>query len=102
MTQTSEKRKLLEGLVALGLSLSEAVARTLACSLSEFARRHGFRHTEVSMCLLAYHQRIYPEIRDAIAVELDMTRDEIDALIEAQRERNVVSGEPETVTEPAA
>lgn len=71
-------------MMAVGLSASEAVQRALGISLSEFGRRNGFRQTEVSMCLLGYPDRGYPEIRDAICAELGITRDFLDAKIEEQ------------------
>ena len=87
MPPTTEKIKLIEAALSLGFSLSEAVQKALGGSLSDFAERHGARQTEVSMCLLGYHQRVYPEIRDALCTELEIKREELDRLIDDERQR---------------
>jgi hypothetical protein len=69
-------------LLALGSTLAQAVGNVLQGSLTEIAGRHGFRQTEVSMCLRNYPGRSYPRIREALAADLGITRLEIDELIE--------------------
>jgi hypothetical protein len=86
MGATHEKIKQIEGLMAFGLSVSHAVFKALGCTRGEFAERHGVAPPEVSMCLLGYHQRTYPQIRDAICAELDIPREYLDRLIDTQRQ----------------
>lgn len=84
MAETNPKVQQVEALIAAGLSVSEALNRVLGGSTA-FADRNGFRQPEVTMCFRAYHQRTYPEIRDAAARELDATREWIDGLIDNQK-----------------
>ena len=84
MPETHEKIKQIDALTDLGLDVSEAVQRALGVSLSEFGRRQGFSSAEITMCLRGYHQRVYPEIRDAICAELDLPREYLDRLIDGQ------------------
>lgn len=91
MPAESPKINQIKGLVSHGLTVSEAVQKALDISLSEFARQHGFRSGEVSMCLLGYHQRTYPEIREAIAAALDVPREFIDQLIDDERSTEAVN-----------
>lgn len=85
MSVTAEKIKQIEGLIGFGSTLPEAVSKALGSTLTEFALRYGWRHSEVSMCLNGYHQRTYPEIRDAICAELEIPREYLDRLIDAQK-----------------
>lgn len=85
MARESEAIKTIEGALGLGFSVSEAVQRALDCSLSAFARRHEVRRVEVSMCLNAHEGRVYPEIRDFLASDLDVPREYVDGLINRQR-----------------
>lgn len=82
--------KLIEAALEMGFPLTDAVARALGCSLTEFA---GDRFTvqAVSMCLRSYENRVYPEIRDALAESLDVTRSFIDDIIERARSRQAVA-----------
>lgn len=84
-----DKSKQIEALVALGLTVSEAVFKALGCTSTEFAERHSVRQNEVTMCLRAYHHRGYPAIRHALAEELGVTRPWLDNLIDSQREAEV-------------
>lgn len=70
-----------EGALDLGFSLTEAVQRALGSSISAFAAKYGHRQSEVSMCLLGYEGRVYPEIRNDLAAELDVSREAIDRWI---------------------
>ncbi len=84
MTRTKDSVKVIEGALSLGFTLPEAVSRALGTSLGDFARQNDVRATEVSMCLNAYHQRTYPNIRDAICEALGIPREYLDRLIEAE------------------
>lgn len=81
MVAHSDASKTIREALRLGFSLSDAVQRALNRPLSEFAAQHGFRKSEVSMCLLGYHQRAYPNIRDAICNEIRISRQFLDAQI---------------------
>lgn len=85
MDAQTEKIKQVEGLIEHGLEVSEALNTVLGGSTA-FADRHGFRQPEVSMCFRAYHQRTYPDIRDAACADLGATREWLDALIDGQRQ----------------
>lgn len=84
MPVKSQKIKQVEGLIAHGLEVSEALNTVLGGSTA-FAKRNGFRQEEVTMCFRAYHQRTYPDIRDAAARELEAERQWLDRLIDAQK-----------------
>lgn len=64
-------------------SPSEIIRLALPMTLTAFAEKHGFTKAEVSQCLSGY--RPHEKIRDALAVELEATRDEVDAVLEANR-----------------
>lgn len=55
--------------------------RERGLQLQQFARKHNLWIEQVSMCLAG--DRPYPEIRDAFAAELDLSREAIDAFIDA-------------------
>lgn len=52
-------------------------------SVSAFAKKHDLWKQEVSMCLRG--ERPYPEIREAIAKELDLERGTVDELIDGEK-----------------
>lgn len=84
MADASEVVARLEAAMGLGFTLSEAVQKALGRSLTAWAEDHGHRQNEVTMCLRAYHQRTYSAIRDELARDLGITREEIDRLIDGQ------------------
>lgn len=84
MADASDQLGRLESALALGFSLSEAVQKLLG-SLTAWAEAKGHRGNEVSMCLLAYHQRTYSAIRDDLAKDLGITREDLDRLIDGQK-----------------
>lgn len=84
MPQGPEAVKLVEGALALGFSLSEAIQRALGCSLSAFAADIGVGRSEVSMCLNKYEGRIYEQIREALAQRLGVDRSQVDAWIDGE------------------
>lgn len=51
-------------------------------SLKGFARKHGLWVQEVSFCIRG--ERPHPEIREALAAELDLPRGTIDQLIDGK------------------
>lgn len=67
--------------------------RERGLQLQEFARKHNLWVEQVSQCIRGV--RDYPEIRDALAAELGLTRTQIDELIDGARTRSDAS-------EPAA
>lgn len=69
-----------------GADKLSALLRARGYSLASYARARGFWPEQVKMAL--YGMRPYPEVRDALAADLDIPRDEIDRLIdEGQAER---------------
>lgn len=80
----SEPMARLQAAVALGFTVSEAVQKLLGRTLTSWAEANGHRQNEVTMCLLKYHQRIYPEIRDGLARDIGVTRAEFDSFIDGQ------------------
>lgn len=52
-------------------------------TVRDFARKHDLWRENVSRCMGG--KRPLPEIRDALAEELDLPREKIDALIEEER-----------------
>ena len=48
--------------------------------LQDFAQKHNLWIEQVSMCLKG--DRPYPEIRDALAAELSLSREQVDGLID--------------------
>jgi len=88
--------KLISVSLELGYSLSEAVQRALGSTLTDFAKRHDFRQVEVSMCLLGYPQRIYPDIRKALCRELGVPRSFLDDKIETQAALRAAPGKLKT------
>lgn len=62
---------------------ADLVKLALPTSSKDFAERHGFTKYEVSQCLTGYKR--HEKVRDALAVELGVGRDEIDELLDAQR-----------------
>ena len=85
--------KTIETAFALGFSLPDAIQRALERPLTEFGLERGFRKSEVSMCLNGYHQRVYPEIRDALCDELSIDREFLDAKIDEQAARAAATAE---------
>lgn len=81
MPQSSEAVKRIEAALDLGFPLSDAVNRVLGRSLASFAREHGYRESEVSMCLRGYAGRVYGDLRDDLASELGIERQDLDRLI---------------------
>lgn len=79
--ESHSNAQLIEGALALGFTLSEAVQRALGRSLSEFAEAHGHRQSEVSMCLGGYPGRIYAQVRDDLCAELSIERATLDRWI---------------------
>lgn len=59
---------------------AEIIRLALPMTLTAFADKHGFSKAEVSQCLSGY--RPHEKIRDALARELDATREEVDQLLE--------------------
>lgn len=84
MPVTGSPVKLIEGALALGFSLSEAVQRALGESLTAWGARRAFGQSEVSMCLRFYENRVYGEIRDALASDLGTDRERVDRWIADQ------------------
>lgn len=81
MPQRPNPVNVVEGALALGFSLSEAVQRALGQSLSAFAAKYGHRPSEVTMCLTSYEGRVYPAVRDDLATELGVDRETVDRWI---------------------
>lgn len=88
MPQAIGRVNLVEGALALGFTLPEAVQRALGEPLSGWAARRGFTPQAVSMCLRGYESRIYPEIRDALAEDLGTERERVDRWIAEQTSRS--------------
>lgn len=82
MPATANRVKLIDGALALGFSLAEAVQRALNESLSAWGARHGFTPSEVSMCLRFYERRVYSPVREALALDLGTERSRVDQWIE--------------------
>ena len=57
----------------------KALLRARGLSLKDFARKHNHWVSDVSRCLTS--DRALPEIRDALAAELDLTREQVDGLL---------------------
>lgn len=91
MPRGTEAIKVVEGALALGFSISEAVQRALGTTLTAFAGER-FAVQEVSMCLRNYGGRVYPEIRDALSETLDIPREYLDRLIEEQAAKTATEG----------
>jgi hypothetical protein len=81
MPHGTEAVKVIDGALALGFSLSEAVQRALGRTLTAFAADKPYSVQSVSMCLAAYEGRVYPEIRDDLCAELEIPREYIDGRI---------------------
>lgn len=62
-----------------------ALLRARGYSLAGYARARGFWPEQIKMAL--YGTRPYPEVRDALADDLELPRDEVDRLIDGQAER---------------
>jgi hypothetical protein len=88
ITTALPKSMVVEGALALGFSLAEAIQRALSTTITRFAQERGYRQVEVSMCLNAYEGRVYAIIRDDIAAALGVSRERVDGWIEAQSARN--------------
>jgi hypothetical protein len=82
MSRPDDPVKRIEDALVLGFSLSEAVQKVLGRPLAAFARDHGYRQSEVSMCLGRYPGRVYAGIRSDLARELGIDRRELDRLID--------------------
>lgn len=91
MPESTDTVKLIEGSLALGFSLSEAIQRALGQSLSQFGRERGHGRSAVSMCLTFYGGRTFGNVRDDLAETLGVSREQIDNWIESQRETEKVS-----------
>ncbi len=76
--------KVVEGALALGFTLSEAMQRALGRTLSAFGQEFGHSPSEVSMCVRRYEGRIYPDIRESFARALRVDRAKVDEWIDAQ------------------
>jgi hypothetical protein len=85
MATGTEAIKIIEGALALGFSLSEALQRALGISSwASLASEKPYSPQSVSMCLNAYEGRVYPEIRNDICSALEISREYLDALIARQ------------------
>ena len=84
MRHTNDAIKLIEGSLALGFSLSEAVQRALGGSLADFARESGHSRSAVSMCLSFYDGRVFATVREDLASALGVPREYLDRIIEEQ------------------
>lgn len=62
-----------------------ALLRARYRTMQRFAQAHGLYPQQVTMTLDG--DRAYPEVRDALAKDLDLPRAEIDWLIDGDRER---------------
>lgn len=62
--------------------------RDKGLQLQDFARKHNFWVEQLTFCLKG--ERPYPEIRDALAAELDLDRAVIDQLIDGEPIRQAV------------
>lgn len=82
MAISVDRVKVVDGALALGFSLGEAVQRALGKSLTAWGEAHGFSSSEVSMCLRYYERRVYGLIRDALAADLGTNRARVDTWIE--------------------
>ena len=58
----------------------KVLLRDRGLQMQDFARKHGLWVEQLSMCLRG--ERPYAEIRDALATELELSRETIDALID--------------------
>lgn len=83
MRGNPEKIKRLKRLMTVhGDTLADVVRKELGTSLNAFAEKNGFKRAEVSMLLNAHRHRLYPRIRLALAVALEITSGEVDRLID--------------------
>jgi hypothetical protein len=62
---------------------AEIVRLALPMTLTAFAEKHGFSKAEVSQCLSGY--RPHEKIREALRIELEATREELDQLLDGHR-----------------
>lgn len=85
MPQGTEAIKVVEGALSLGFSVSDALQRALGMTFTEFASAKSYSVQSVSMCVRFYDGRVYPEIRDDICTALELPREYLDRIIEAQR-----------------
>lgn len=63
-----------------------ALLKTRYRTIQRFAQAHGLYPQQVTMTLDG--DRAYPEVRDALAEDLDLPRAEIDRLIDGDAERS--------------
>lgn len=82
MHRGSDAVNIVEGALALGFRLPEAIGRALGRPVAQVAANHGFSRSEASMCLNGYPSREIPDLRDAFAEELGIDREVVDRWIE--------------------
>lgn len=71
-------------LIAAGSHPRDAIKSALGCTFSDFAERHGFVPSAVSMCVHG-HQR-HEKVRKALAEELNVGREWLDSILDGQVE----------------
>lgn len=81
VTTTPSKAQRVEAALDLGFTFSEAVQRALGCGITALAEKYGVPQPTLSMCLLAYEGRVYPDLRERIAADLNASRDQVDEWI---------------------
>lgn len=91
MARGANKIKVIEGALALGFDLTEAVGRALGGTLTAFAEQRGYTKQALTMCLRAYDGRTYSDIRDAICAELGIPREYLDRLIDSRNKKGVAA-----------
>jgi predicted Fe-Mo cluster-binding NifX family protein len=69
--------------IAAGVSVPDAIKAALPGTASAFAERHGFLKPHVSMCI--YGRGRYETVRAALASELNVEREWLDEVLDAQR-----------------
>lgn len=74
-------------LVAAGVSFPAAVKAALGMSIRDFADRHGILESAVSGLINGSTPYPYQKERAALAKELDVDREWLDAQIDARREK---------------
>lgn len=91
MSESADPVKKVEGALALGFSLGDALQLVLGRSLSSFGAEHGHSPSEVSMCIRFYEGRVYDEIRQNLVQATGIPREALDAWIESKCETERVA-----------
>lgn len=82
-----DERVNIKVVVEAGLSITEAIKAAVPGSLADFAARHDFHSSHVSMCI--HGRRLHERIREALADELGVERewldDRLDTLMDNRR-----------------